>query len=289
MHQCILCGTTVSSKKRYNVRRHYFNYHESSYGRCTEEERLQIIAELKPRYIITEYVDDKDKSLLRASFVVSYNLAKAQKPLQDGEFIKTTIIDVLNSFGNEGQEMSKLVAEVPLSRRTMTRRVNAISGQLKETLIDKILECEYYSLAVDDSTYINDVAQVVIFIKFIDSDFNVAEDLLNMVPLDTEMDIFRAIEMSVQEIGGFDKLCGICMSGESTSDLKTQFQLRKIDVPFYQCLVDQEKLCAQSLQLDETMEIVMKIINKLRAPYNALNRRKSSSTKTIRGGNAVND
>ncbi|KAL7740827.1 hypothetical protein ACLKA6_013677 [Drosophila palustris] len=180
MHQCILCGTTVSSKKRYNVRRHYFNYHESSYGRCTEEERLQIIAELKPRYIITEYVDDKDKSLLRASFVVSYNLAKAQKPLQDGEFIKTTIIDVLNSF----------------------------------------------------------------------------EDLLNIVPLDTEMDIFRAIEMSVQEIGGFDKLCGICMSGESTSDLKTQFQLKKIDVPFYQCLVDQEKLCAQSLQLDETMEIL---------------------------------
>lgn len=253
----------------------------------SDAERFRLIAKLKAssQLIKTEPEPDNKNGILLASFVVSYRLAKAQKCLLDGEFFKSTCIDMLQCFDKKGVEMSKIIEQIPLSRRTVTRRINEISQQLKQNLQQKINKCVYYSLAVDESTDINDVAQVLIFIKFIDADFNVEEDILNLVPLygtTTGEDLFTAIEISVNEIGGFEKLCGMCTDGARSmrgeiKGLKGQFKQRGIDVPFYHCLIHQEALCAKAINLTESMDCVVKMINKIRGGHNALTHRKFQS------------
>ncbi|KAI4801504.1 hypothetical protein KUCAC02_019399, partial [Chaenocephalus aceratus] len=48
-------------------------------------------------------------------------LAKAKKPLSEGELVKTCAIEMANAFGNE--KMAKHFETVSLSRRTVTRRM----------------------------------------------------------------------------------------------------------------------------------------------------------------------
>ena len=54
--------------------------------------------------------------------------------------------------------------QTSLSHFTVSQRINNLSDNIKETLKDRLKLCEAFSLALDESTDINDMAQLVIFI-----------------------------------------------------------------------------------------------------------------------------
>ena len=54
---------------------------------------------------------------------------------------------------------------VPLSRNTCTRRTEEISDNLFEQLLSALADAECYSLALDESTDILDVAQMAVFVR----------------------------------------------------------------------------------------------------------------------------
>jgi hypothetical protein len=73
--------------------------------------------------------------------------------------------------------------KIPLSRNAMQRRVQDIAGNLNNQLMDKMSDFKHYSLALDESTYITDTAQVLLFIRGVDQDFNIVEELAGMQSL----------------------------------------------------------------------------------------------------------
>ena len=67
-----------------------------------------------------------------------------------------------------------------LSDNTITKRVEDLSSNLKEQLHHVAGNLEAFALALDESTDIFDIAQLCIFVRGIDIEFIVTEDLLSL-------------------------------------------------------------------------------------------------------------
>ncbi len=111
------------------------------------------------------------ESSVKASYAVSLVLAKAKKTLSEGEIVKQCAIEMAKAFGDE--KMAKNFESVSLSRRTVTRRISDIQCQIQERLKHTINNCRYFSLALDESTDVSDVSQLLIFARTITENFDI--------------------------------------------------------------------------------------------------------------------
>ncbi|XP_076799958.1 zinc finger BED domain-containing protein 5-like isoform X1 [Clavelina lepadiformis] len=112
--------------------------------------------------------------------MVSYKLAKKNKSFSDGEFIKECISDVANIMCPEQKTKMDSIA---LSRRTVVRRVGKISDDLMSQLKDTSKQFLWYSLALDESTDVQDTAQLLVFIRGMDANFQLTEEQLSVESL----------------------------------------------------------------------------------------------------------
>lgn len=68
------------------------------------------------------------------------------------------------------------VKDVQLSRNTVTRCCGDIVGNIQELLIEAINSCECFSLQIDESTGIIDVAQLCLFVRMVFEDMSAKEE-----------------------------------------------------------------------------------------------------------------
>ena len=146
---------------------------------------------------------------------MAYHLGVARKPHSDGELMKRCLIDVVKCI-HSGKEAD--YSSIALSRVTMQRRQDDIAQQLKLSLQAKINKKEsLFLLAVDESTDVNDSAQLLIFVRFLYSSFELCEDFLSMETLATRTrgeDIFIAVKNACIRSGlDLKYLRGICTDG----------------------------------------------------------------------------
>ena len=98
-----------------------------------------------------------------ASYQLAWNIAKAKKPYDEGEFVKKCLNDAVDVLSPEN---SKLISTV-------------IESQLHSDL----QACEYGCVALDESCEIQDKPQLAIFARSVSNDCVIKEDLLDIVPL----------------------------------------------------------------------------------------------------------
>ncbi|PNF32668.1 hypothetical protein B7P43_G13122 [Cryptotermes secundus] len=94
-------------------------------------------------------------------------------------------------------EKMDLFNNISLSARTVARRVEDIGSDITNQLINKANDFEWFSLALDESTDITDTAQLLLFIRGVNADFEVTEELASMNSLrgtTTGEDIFKEVE-----------------------------------------------------------------------------------------------
>lgn len=63
---------------------------------------------------------------------------------------------------------------------TVQIQITDISNQLRDQLIQKARAFRFCALAIDGSTYIRDTAQLLIFIRAVDPNFNITEKLVGL-------------------------------------------------------------------------------------------------------------
>ena len=73
-----------------------------------------------------------------------------------------------------------LVREICLSHQTIGRRIDDLADNIKGTLKNKLSASVLYSLALNESTDQSDTAQLVIFIRGIDENFNIIKEMLDL-------------------------------------------------------------------------------------------------------------
>ena len=95
-----------------------------------------------------------------------------------------------------------LVQETCLSHPIIGRRIDDLGDNIEGTLKDKLSACVLYTLALDESTDQSDTAQLVIFIRGIDENFNIIEEMLDLCQIKgtaTGKDIYEFVNLSLDK------------------------------------------------------------------------------------------
>ncbi len=278
---CLICKESVSVTKNFNVKRHYNTKHASKYNGFQGSQRDDKINELKKALSAQQSVFSKSgnevKNATKASYLVSELIAKKMKPFSDGEFVKECVQVIVETLC---PEKSSLFRSLSLSNTTVTRRIEDLSNNIKQQLYNLTPQFESFSLALDESTDLSDTAQLAIFVRGIDVNFNIYEELLELRPMKdtcTGADIFRECQAAMENAKlSYENLVGISTDGAPAmvSDQKG-FQgiiiseLRKRNLPsnliWCHCIIHQEALCAKVLGFKEVMKAIISDVNFIRA------------------------
>ena len=123
---CLICCSTVSVFKEYNLKRHFETNH-AFYNKMSPEVKSievkkKLSATAKQTAMFTKRSNEAEAAT-EASFEVAFRVAKSLKPFTDGEFVKDCMMAVVSKICPEKKDAFNSVS---LSSTTITRRVEVI-------------------------------------------------------------------------------------------------------------------------------------------------------------------
>ena len=164
--------------KEYNLRRRYESRHKEKYDSLQGQMRVDKLSKLKIGLLAQQNIFARqtqvNQSAVRASFRFAQLIASSDKPFTDGEFVKKCMNAVVEDVCPKKKDVFNTVS---LSASTITRRIEEIGGNLYAHLLQKTKKYEFFSLALDESTGVQDTAQLLIFIRGVNANFEMCEEL----------------------------------------------------------------------------------------------------------------
>ena len=114
--------------------------------------------------ILTSF-STQSKSALKSSCMVTFLIARSKKAITIAEeFILPSSIDMCREIiGEAAASKLKLVS---LSNDTIKKQIIKMSDDIEYQLFEKIKSSPYYSIRLDESTYISNAALLLIFVRY---------------------------------------------------------------------------------------------------------------------------
>ncbi|XP_016327429.1 LOW QUALITY PROTEIN: general transcription factor II-I repeat domain-containing protein 2-like [Sinocyclocheilus anshuiensis] len=277
---CLICKEKVAVLKEYNLKRHYSTKHGEQYEKYQEDERKRRATQLQRELTSQQNLFHKAKkdadAAVEASYVVSELIAKAGKPFTEGRFINYCMQKVADILC---PEKKNLFNNLSLSANTVAERISELSSDIYDQLCSKSKVFTASSVALDESTDITDSAQLAIFIRGINDQFEVTEELLSLCPMHgrtTAKDIFQQLCDAIERAGlPWNRLVGITTDGAPSMTGKKNGLValvqRKLEeenadpAVVLHCIIHQQALCSKCLKYEHVMSVVLKCINYIRS------------------------
>lgn len=184
---CLICNETVAVCKVANMNRHYEIKHLGRYdkdfpkGYSLRIEKIDALRTSFKRSQMKRSMSEQEKST-EASLRVAWILAKHMVPFSYSEIIKECLIQVSNAVFDNRKEIAEMFNKIPLSRDSVIRRTEICARSIHESILADLTKTQFFSLAIDESTDISDVAQMAVFVRYILNN-NYKEELLTLLPL----------------------------------------------------------------------------------------------------------
>ena len=213
----LICHETVAVFMEYKLKRHFQTKH-ANFGHNLSKQELKkatdLVKSLKEQQTVFEEPSSLQRNATKASFVLANKIAKQKKSFAEAKFIKDCVIDAVSVVG---PEVKSKVEAISLSRRTIVRRIDAIAVNIQEQLLTASGSFHWFSIALDESTDIQDTAQLLTYLRGIDENFEMTEELLPMESLKdtvTGKDLYNCVINSLIRSGlSLDKLASITTEG----------------------------------------------------------------------------
>ena len=147
----------------------------------------------------------------------------------------------------------------------------------------KISQCEFYNIALYESTDVSDTAQLSVFTRGVTNNFEVIEELLEMCPMKgtiTGQHIADEVNMLKIQNRSPKKLCGITTDGAAaitgiikgfTKFFMGELGVKKSDIVINHCTINQENLSSNVLGFKDIVKKVVQSVNFIQS--RALNHR----------------
>uniref|UniRef100_A0A672FRL1 SPIN-DOC-like zinc-finger domain-containing protein n=1 Tax=Salarias fasciatus TaxID=181472 RepID=A0A672FRL1_SALFA len=278
---CLICKQVNAMLKDFNIKRHYDTNHKT-YDKFTTEERTSKLEQLKRGYnaqqLVFTNLAKSGKAVTQASYVVAQEIARRSKPFSDGEFVRDCILKVADIVCPE--QKTKL-RDISLSNDTVTRRIEDLANDLKEQLGQRLegLGKGAFSIALDESTDISNTAQLLIFIHTVTENFEIGEELLSLESIKDRsrgVDICDAVCRSLDAHNvKLPSMVGVTTDGAPAMIGKKAGAVSLLsekvannggeELIKYHCIIHQEALAAQTLDMKHVMDIVVKTVNFLKS------------------------
>ena len=118
-----------------------------------------------------------------ASYVITWNIARSKCPCTDGEFIKENVLQVAYILDPSNKKLQRLISQMALSRQTIIDRIGDLSANVTMSLKNDLVSSVAFSIALDESTDVQDKPPLAVFIHYVSRNFCVKEELLDLVAL----------------------------------------------------------------------------------------------------------
>ncbi|XP_036033567.1 zinc finger MYM-type protein 6 isoform X2 [Onychomys torridus] len=199
-----------------------------------------------------------EESLVKASYLIAFQIAARKKPFSIAEeLIKPYLVEMCSDV--LGSSAGDKMKSIPLSDNTIGCRINRLSADIEDQLIQKVRDSKWFALQIDESSETSDVVTLLLcYVRFIDYDCgDVKEELLfctEMSSLGTDLEVFELINKYIDSRSLNWKHCvGLCTDGATSmtgrwSRLKSKIQeIAKSTVTFTHCFIHREHLAAEKL------------------------------------------
>uniref|UniRef100_A0A8C0H4B2 HAT C-terminal dimerisation domain-containing protein n=1 Tax=Chelonoidis abingdonii TaxID=106734 RepID=A0A8C0H4B2_CHEAB len=250
--------------KVYNIKQHDTAKHAQQYDKYQGEEREKMVLQLKR---------EESESAVLASYVMSEMIAKCGKPFTDGEFIKQCFIKVSEIVCPDKLILLKTSL---LSPNMAAEHILELSKDIDGQLIEKSTAFHTYSITLDESTNLTDSAQLAIFVRGVDENFAVTEELLSLSTMRARTmasEIFHCLTEALAQhvLPSWHLLAGLttdgapAMIGQKTGLVAlVQRKMAKQNTEqqtTLHCIIHQQALCTKSLKCDNVKSVVVKCVD----------------------------
>ncbi|KAL4100732.1 hypothetical protein QTP88_020766 [Uroleucon formosanum] len=268
---CVVCGEKLSNEAMVpsKLKRHLFTKHSHLIDKNITYFQRLLNSQNKQSKIMTTIVKISDKSQ-EASYVVAELVAKTMKPHTICEqLILPACREIVKIFF--GIEAEQEILKIPLSDNTISRRINDMSEDIEQQVLNKLRDSRMFALQVDESTDISGKVQLLVFVRMVVDD-DIIENFFccKTLPKTTRgEDVFKVLDDHLLLVNlSWDNCIGICTDGapSMTGSIKGFISLVKkknSKIIFTHCFLHREALVAKSLvsDLQNILDQVVKVIN----------------------------
>uniref|UniRef100_A0A8D0G0A3 SPIN-DOC-like zinc-finger domain-containing protein n=1 Tax=Sphenodon punctatus TaxID=8508 RepID=A0A8D0G0A3_SPHPU len=276
---CLICNKFVAVMKEYNIRRHYNANHGAKYDEYTGKLREDICAELaeslRQHQSLFAYAPPVNLGALKASYVIAHQIAVSSKSFSEGEFLNSCMLKAAEIMC---PDVCQAFASIPLSAQTVAERICDLAENLNSQLQDKAKSFAAFSIAVNESTDVTGVSQLALFIRGIDENMCVTEELVELVPMRerTASDLFSNLVGALDRLNvDWTKVVSLATDGTSSgvskkagvlTKLKARLQAINPNQRFsvFHCILHQT-VGSETLKMNHVLDVVFETVNFIRA------------------------
>ncbi|XP_050058609.1 zinc finger BED domain-containing protein 5-like [Aphis gossypii] len=274
--QCVLCNKvlTIESMKPSKLKEHF----EKSHSQFAEKDiaffKRKEDALKNARMDSSGYFFQSTEAGLEASCCNALRIAKNKKPHTIGEnLIKPCILDAVKLVLVE-QHVEK-TNKISLSNNTIKNRIEDMSKNILDTVLNEIKSSSFFALQLDESTDVASCSQLLVYVRYIKGD-DLKEEYLFSESLSTTTrgeDVFQTVKHFIDEKNlQWSKLIGVCTDGAPAMlGIRSGFQTLPKEVApfalFSHCIIHRYVLAIKTLPPDlmDTFTRVVKIVNYIRS------------------------
>ncbi|KAJ1117630.1 hypothetical protein NDU88_005827 [Pleurodeles waltl] len=230
----------------------------------------------------------ESEAVTEVSFKICYLLAKHKKPFTEAELVKKCFLSAAEILFENYSNKSSILKEIgalQLSDSTCARRIEAMGENIQEQVIKAVRESPFFSIAMDESTDLGDVAQLLVWVRYLDQSLHPKEELLCLLPLhghtrgedilDSICNYFETHHIPLDSLVSITTDGTPAMVGHDRGFVSLlKKKLTGQPIINYHCIIHQEVLCAKLKheELNNVLKLAVKIFNFIRAK--ALNHRR---------------
>ncbi|KAM7064327.1 EPM2A-interacting protein 1 [Molossus nigricans] len=269
---CLVCAHLVVSTCERDVRRHYEAEHRY-YQRYVEEgERAALVERLRQGDLPEIVPPTAEERAARAGLGIARLLALKGRGWSEGDFVyqcmEVMLTDVLPDHVG-------VLGGIDLSPETTRQRVLNINENLRSQLFNRAKDFKAYSLALDDQAFVAYENYLLVFVRGVDQDLEVQEELLTIINLTNHFSvgalmaaILEALQtagLSLQRMVGLTTTHTLRMIGEN-SGLVSYMREKAVspncwNVIHYSGFLHLELLSSYDVDINQ---VIMDIMNHLR-------------------------
>ncbi len=279
---CLLCKQTRSGFKRSNLERHFQTTHtqfNESYPPGSELRKRkieQLSSSLSEQQRLIHRTTSTAERLTEASFEIAWILARGKKTFSDSEIVKDCFLasaEILFAEFDNKDAIIKQIKGLQLSDSTIMRRIENIGKDVSDQLCADVSAAPFFSIAVDESTDLTDVAQLCVWVRF-PKEQSFQEEMLCLLPLVGQTrgeDILNAFLAFFDEKKlSWSGLASVCTDGAPSMRGKEKglvgLMKKREEIPnfiSFHCIIHQESLVSKlrNKTFQNVMQTVVRVVN----------------------------
>jgi len=268
--QCVICNKVLPNSSMFPAKlRRHFETHPDFINKTADYFKRKSDELHATQKTFVSHVKTHSEKALKASYLVSYELALAGKPHTLGEtLIKPLLVKVVKCMADE--KTANLISSIPLSNNTVRSRIQDLSHDVKDTIICRISQTKF-SLQLDESTDVAGLAMLMTFVRY-EFSGTFHEDILFCKPLPSSTcgsEIFSMLEaFFIENSIPWDNCIDVCTDGAKAmvgniSGVVTRIKKVSTNCTSSHCVLHQHSLATKkiSVLLKQVLDNAVKIIN----------------------------